>query len=387
MTTVSNASPENIGGALVSDFEPQTRTLTLRPSGRLDSAHISTVWEAAVVAIDKLPSPPARILVDASDVVYCDVSGIAFFIDLQRRHATGQTAVEIQNLSDESRSLLSLFKAADYSTIAPPPPRARPFFEDLGAKVRLFGRDFARLLEFTGALAGAFGRALRKPRKIRWRDALLVAERAGADAVPIVCLLGFLMGLIIAFQAAIPMSKFGAEIYVADLVAIATLRELGPLMTCIILAGRSGSAFAAEIGTMKINEEINALKTMSVDPVGFLVIPRVIAAIFITPLLTLFANIMGIVGAGIVVLSMGYPLVTYVREVLSMTTLGDLNSGLLKSVVFGLLVAAIGCLRGLQTRTGPDAVGVSATRAVVSGITLIVVTDGIFAVLFYYVKF
>ncbi|MDR1789271.1 MAG: ABC transporter permease, partial [Opitutaceae bacterium] len=239
---------------------------------------------------------------------------------------------------------------------------------------------------FSGALAAALALACVRPRRVRWRDALRAAARAGADAVPIVCILGFLMGLIIAFQAAIPMSKLGAEIYVADLVGVATLRELGPLVTCVILAGRTGSAFAAEIGTMRVNEELDALRAMGLDPVAFLAVPRVLAVLAVTPPLALFANLTGIVGAIVVLLSMGYPLSACLNETLSMLRPGDLAGGLLKALVFGLIVAAIGCLRGLQTRDGPDAVGVSATRAVVGGIILIVIADGLFAVLFHCLK-
>jgi phospholipid/cholesterol/gamma-HCH transport system permease protein len=155
-------------------------------------------------------------------------------------------------------------------------------------------------------------------------------------------------------------------------------------MTAIILAGRSGSAFAAEIGTMKVNEEINALTTMGLDPVRFLVVTRVIAAVLMTPLLTLFSNLMGLAGGMMVFLSFDFPLVTYYQEVLGAVQLRDLLGGLAKSLVFGILVAGIGCLRGLQTRTGASAVGLSTTRAVVSGIVLIVLADGVFSVVFYY---
>jgi len=243
--------------------------------------------------------------------------------------------------------------------------------------------DLRVLVSFVGELAAALGVALRNPRRIRWRDALLVAENAGVNATPIVALISFLIGLIMAFQSAVPMRQFGAEIYVADLVALSMLRELGPLMTAIILAGRSGSAFAAELGTMKVNEEINALTTMGLDPVRFLVVTRVLAAVVMTPLLTLFANLMGLVGGAVVFLSLDFPLVTYGQQVVGAVHLGDLVGGLMKSLVFGVLVAGIGCLRGLQTATGASAVGLSTTRAVVSGIVLIVLADGLFSVIFY----
>jgi len=190
--------------------------------------------------------------------------------------------------------------------------------------------------------------------------------------------------VILAFQSAVAMRQFGAEIFVANLVALSLLRELAPLMTAILLAGRSGAAFAAEIGTMKVNEEINALTTMGLDPVRFLVVTRVLAAVAVMPLLTLVANLVGLVGGAVVMKGFDIPFVTYFNQVTSAVTLSDLLGGLFKATVFGLLVAGVGCLRGLETRSGAAAVGISTTRAVVSAIILIVVADGVFAVVFYH---
>jgi phospholipid/cholesterol/gamma-HCH transport system permease protein len=213
-----------------------------------------------------------------------------------------------------------------------------------------------------------------------------VAEAAGVDALPIVALISFLMGLIMAFQAAVPLRQFGAEIFVANLIGLSMLRELGPLMTAIILAGRSGSAFAAELGTMKVRDEIDALKTMGLDPVRFLVVTRVVAAVAMTPLLTIFADLLGLIGGAVVMRSLGFPLITYFNQIQYAVTYGSLVGGLVKAFVFGILVAAIGCLRGLQTRTGATGVGESTTSAVVSGIILIAIADGIFSVIYYYLN-
>jgi phospholipid/cholesterol/gamma-HCH transport system permease protein len=193
-----------------------------------------------------------------------------------------------------------------------------------------------------------------------------------------------LVGLIMAFQGAVLMAQFAAEIYIADFVGLSVTRELGPLITAIIVAGRTGSAFAAELGTMKVNEEIDALTTMGLDPVRFLVIPRVIAATLMTPILTIFANLAGMVGGAIVMTGLGYPLITYVHRALHAVSAVDFVSGLAKSLVFGMLIATTGCLCGLRTGEGASAVGNSATRAVVNSIVLIVLADGLFAVLFYY---
>jgi phospholipid/cholesterol/gamma-HCH transport system permease protein len=243
--------------------------------------------------------------------------------------------------------------------------------------------DIVTLVAFVGELTAALVGAVLNPRRIRWRDALLTAEQVGVNALPIIALIGFLLGLILSFQAAVPMKQFGAEIFVADLVGLSLVRELAPLMTAIILAGRSGSAFAAELGTMKVNEELDALATMGLEPVRFLVVTRVIAAVAMTPLLTVFSILFGLLGGLIVFLSLGFPVVTYFNELVFAVSYGDLLGGLFKALVFGLLVAGIGCLRGLQTRTGASAVGLSATSAVVSGILLIALSDGLFAVIFY----
>jgi phospholipid/cholesterol/gamma-HCH transport system permease protein len=180
------------------------------------------------------------------------------------------------------------------------------------------------------------------------------------------------------------MAVFGAQIYTANLVVIASFRELGPLMTCFVMASRSGSAFAAELGTMKVNEEIDALKTMGIDPVGFLVLPRIIAAVFVAPLLTLFNNLLALVGCFVVMVAIGFAPQVVVDQMHQAADLTDLLGGLAKTLVFGGLIAEIGCLRGLQTGIGASAVGNAATRAVVSGFVTIVAVDGVFAVVYYF---
>jgi phospholipid/cholesterol/gamma-HCH transport system permease protein len=205
----------------------------------------------------------------------------------------------------------------------------------------------------------------------------------GVDALPIVTLISVLLGMILAFQSAVPMRRFGAEIFVADLIGISMVRELGPLMTAILLAGRTGAAFAAEIGTMHVNQEVDALTTMGLDPVRFLVTPRILAAVLMTPLLTLFAMLVGMLGGALTMQSFSVPLVTFLKEVDSAVTTTDFIAGFVKAFFFAILIAGVGCLRGLETGAGASAVGDSATRAVVSGIILLVVVDGIFAVVYF----
>jgi phospholipid/cholesterol/gamma-HCH transport system permease protein len=222
------------------------------------------------------------------------------------------------------------------------------------------------------------------PKRFRAGDFFRTCELAGADALGIIALLGFLFGLIMAFSSAMPLRQFGVEVYVSDLVAIALVRVLGPFITAIVVAGRTGSAFAAEIGTMKINNELDALNVMNLDPAVFLVLPRVTATLLMTPLLAVVTNIAGLIGSGLVIMSLGYPLITYTTHVQDILDLSDVGVGLFKTLVFGGMIGAVGCLRGLQAKSGPGAVGIATTRAVVTAIVLLVVLEGIFSVLLYF---
>ena len=355
--------------------------LVLSLTGALDASSTGQAWRNALHLITQYQ--PKRLIIDASQLTYCDGAGAALLLELQRHQQSRRLTYEIQSLDPAYQALLELYGRWEAQRPEPLAPAESPI-EQIGRATAAIWNDVVVLIAFVGQLSLALARAVRQPGLVRWRDAFVTAELAGVNAVPIISLLGFLLGLIMAFQSAIPMRQFGADIYVANLIGLSMLRELGPLLTAIILAGRSGSAFAAELGTMKVSEEIDALTTMGLEPVGFLVVPRVIAAVAMTPLLSVFAGLLGLIGGAVVMLSLGFPLVTYIIQVKSAVTVGDLLGGLGKSFVFGIVVAAIGCLRGLQTKSGAGAVGESTTRAVVSGLVLITIVDGIFAVIFYY---
>ena len=210
-------------------------------------------------------------------------------------------------------------------------------------------------------------------------------EKIGVDALPIVCLISFLLGLIMAFMSSVQLRQFGANIYVASLVSLAMVRELGPIMTAIIVAGRSGSAFAAEIGTMKISEEVDALFTMGFDPTRFLVLPKLVASLITVPILTLFSSIFAILGGLVVgVLMLDLTSNAYITQTIKTLTIFDVLLGFLKSGVFALLITLVGCLRGFQVRGGAAAVGQATTSAVFSSIFLIILSDYIFAVILRY---
>lgn len=357
-------------------------SLILAFAGRLDAYTIDLVWAQARAKL--AAEPDRRIIVDAAAVDYCDGGGVAMLVDLLRQPRAAEASVSVRGLRPEFQTLLNQFDLSLFAAAAAGPTSARAnAIEEVGHAAATLGRDMRTQIAFVGETMGAFWYAVTHPRRVRWNDVWYTCEQVGANALPIVALISFLLGVILAFEAAVPMRQFGAEIFVADLVGLSILRELGPLMTAILLAGRSGAAFAAEIGTMKVNEELNALTTMGLDPVRFLVVTRVIAALLTVPLLSLFANLVGVLAGGLTMLSFNIPLVTYLNEISGIVTVKDLFAGMAKTPVFAVLIAGIGCLRGLQTQTGASAVGISATRAVVSGIVLLVAVDGIFAVIYY----
>lgn len=247
----------------------------------------------------------------------------------------------------------------------------------IGAAVE--GRN---ILEFIGSAAIAFVKLIAGRARFRRRDLMLAIQECGAQALPIVTLISFLIGLILAFVGAVQLEQFGAQIYVADLVGIAMVREFAAVMTGIIMAGRTGAAYAAELGTMTVNEEVDALKTLGFSPMEFLVLPRMIALALMMPLLVLYANLVGILGGlviGVGMLDLSPTL--YWNQTQNALGFDDLAIGLAKSVVFGILVALAGCLRGIQCGRSSAAVGVAATSAVVTGIVAIIVADALFAVL------
>jgi len=363
----------------VADAADGSRVLGL--SGRLDAYSIAGVWRAARAAVES--APDRRIVVDAAAVDYCDGGGVAMLVDLLRQPRAGAAAISIRGLKSQFKTLLDQFDPRAFEAPPAPPPPPTSTVEDIGRITAQLFRDMRTQVAFIGETSSALWYAVTHPHRVRWKDVWYECEQVGANALPIVSLISFLLGVILAFESAVPMRQFGAEIFVADLVGLAIIRELGPLMTAILLAGRSGAAFAAEIGTMKVNEELNALTTMGLDPVRFLVVTRIIAALLMVPLLSLYANLVGVLAGGLTMLSFNIPLVTYFHEVDSIVDMKDFLVGMVKTPVFATLIAGIGCLRGLQTQTGASAVGISATRAVVSGIVLLVAVDGIFAVIYY----
>jgi len=381
VTALASAAGAPVAAATLTVTDATGGSRELRLAGRLDAYSIASVWAQARAEVARAPDRP--LVIDASGVEYCDGAGVAMLVDLLRQERPAAARVTVRALKPEFQTLLDQF---DPATFRPPPaaPHERlRAVEEIGRAALIVWHDMVTQLAFVGETSAALWFAIRNPHRVRWKDVWYTCEQVGVNALPIVALISFLIGLIIAFQSAVPMRQYGAELFVADLVGLAILRELGPLMTAILLAGRSGAAFAAEIGTMKVNEELNALTTMGLDPVRFLVVTKILAAVLMVPLLTLFANILGILGGALTMVSFNIPILTYLREVDSLVDMKDLWAGMAKTPVFAILIAGIGCLRGLQTQTGAAAVGISATRAVVSGIILLVIVDGVYAFIYY----
>jgi phospholipid/cholesterol/gamma-HCH transport system permease protein len=351
-------------------------------AGVLDAETLPEAWVHALEPLRK--APLSSLAIDVSQLNYCDGAGLGFFAELRRVVSARGGETEFVGARPDQQRFLEMSVLKDpLAKQLEPPPRSGMVVQ-IGMATAEMLADIRELIVFIGELSATLVWAVFHPSKIRVRDVLNIADKAGANAMPVVSLLGLLIGLILAFQTATPLKRFGAQPMIPTIVAIAVVREMGPLITAILLAGRSGSAFAAEIGTMQVTEELNALKTLGLEPVRFLVLPRVLAALLVTPFLTVFNILMSMVGAYIVMAALGYSLSFYVDQITGCITYRDLIGGLAKSFVFAVIVAGIGCLRGMQTRSGPGAVGDSTTRAVVAGIVLTILADAVLGVVYYY---
>ena len=357
-------------------------TVTLPETCSAES--VAPLWRETMPEVERLSGGDALVL-DAGAVKSCDGAGEALIVELHRRAIRQGFALSCRDDGHIVERTLSLFDVASFgedpSTVSP--LRKTRTSVQLGhAAVQIYG-EICEQLAFLGEVTASALSLLIRPGRLRLHDTMLHFERAGIDALPITLLIGFLLGLILAFLSAASLQQFGVEIYVADLIAIGLFRELGPLITAIILAGRTGSAFAAELGTMKVNEEIDALTTFGLPPIIFLALPRVLAAPLVMPVLSIFSVLAGLLGGLVVLTSMDIPDVTYWQHVIRSTTMTNILLGLAKAAVFGLLVGLVGCSHGLKTARTADGVGRAATAAVVGSLILITLFDGLFAVLFF----
>ena len=329
------------------------------------------------------PAAPAHIEFDAQALGRWD-TGLMILLSAVRRAAESRNAtLDSAGLPDGARKLLELAFAVPERVGARRSQVADSLVVRVGKATQKTLEHARELLAFLGELTQSFGRLLRGQAVFDRADLMTFFHQAGAQALGIVSLISFLIGVIFAFVGAYQMEQFGAGIYVANLVAVAMVREMSAIMTGIIMAGRTGAAFAAQLGTMKVNEETDALRTLGLNPMDFLVLPRAIALIVMMPLLTLYADLLGIAGGMTAALAMlDISFVQYFEQTLGAVTLHDLFGGLFKSLVYGTVVTVAGCQQGMACGNSAQAVGEATTGAVVMGILLIVISASVLTVIY-----
>jgi phospholipid/cholesterol/gamma-HCH transport system permease protein len=329
---------------------------------------------------------PLSVRLDLGGVSYMDGAGVLTLLRLEDAVRKRGLPFTLDRVPEEIRRVMGLIDRESL-TRSPLHGECGPggVVERLGSASVRISKDFTALMAFLGNMVLEVIYLLRHPAEVRWEDVLFYMRRVGAEGLPIVGIISVLIGLIIAFMSSLQLKQFGANVYVASLVAVAIVRELGPIMTAILVAGRSASAFAAEIGTMRVNDEVDALVTMGFDPIRFLVVPKLIATVIVLPLLTLYADLFGILGGMIVgVAGLDLTIYTYLQASRRSITVFFLNASLVKAAVFACIIACIGCQRGFQVRGGVEEVGAATTSSVVTAILLIVVVDSAFAVVLHY---
>ncbi len=347
---------------------------TLHMPGRPGSA----VVRAALVG----GALPRIVRFDLSGVTDYDSALISFLLNCHDICVATRTQLDFESLPPGPQKLLRLATGVAQAEDVRPREVSHNPLARLGTLAQEVAQDWLEILQFLGDCAVTLGRFVTCRARFRWSDVWLEIQHCGADALPIISLIAFLMGLILAYVGAVTLRPYGGLIFVANLVGLAMVREMGVMMTGVIMSGRTGASFAAQLGTMKVSEEIAALRTMGLSPVEYLVLPRMIALVVMFPLLTLYANFIGMFGGLVVSLTMGLSWAQFTHQLTGAVDLTNFSVGIIKSFFFGLIVAATGCLRGMQCGNSSAAVGLATTRAVVTGITCLVIADAIFAVIF-----
>jgi phospholipid/cholesterol/gamma-HCH transport system permease protein len=349
--------------------------------GRMDSSNASRMIEIFSSLIkDRQPS---SLTVDLKKVSYLDDFGALVIVELRDMIIDAKGHFDLRNAKEDVLFRINSETTAEMASFI----KIRPpnMFIRFGDAILQSAADVKYLISFVGSVCIAFVYSLFHPKSLRMEETFLYMQKTGVDALPIVGMISFLLGLIVAFMSSVQLQLFGANIYVASLVGLAMTRELGPIMTAIIVAGRSGSSFAAEIGTMQISEEVDALFTMGFDPTRYLVVPKILASVIVVPILTIFSDVFAILGGLVVgVFMLNLTANSYISQTINTLTLFDVFWGIFKSVIFALLISWIGCLRGFRVKGGAASVGHATTSAVVSSIFLIIVADTIFAIILRY---
>lgn len=358
-------------------------------AGRLDLSGSWTALGIGAVApqLDEFSAPAdAGLIVNGSRIAALDTAGAWVLQKLVRRLGGAGAPLAVADLRPEFAGLLEVVgrpATADRSAAVPPSAEFSSTLADFGRSCNAALEEMVALLGFVGESAVAFAGCIRQPARFRGRPILFNIRSAGVDALPIVGLLSFMLGIVVAYQGADQLRRYGANIFVADLVGLSMLREFAPLITAIIVAGRSGSAYAAQIGTMAVTEEIDAMRTLGIAPLELLVLPKFFALLIALPLLTVFADVLGVFGGMIMAQAqLGVGFADFIERFLKAVAITDYMIGICKAPVFAAIIAAVGCFQGFRTRGGADSVGRQTTRAVVQSIFLVIVADGLFSVAF-----
>lgn len=351
----------------------------IRFAGDLRMHDAAEIWRDTQAATE---SATRSIVLDLSGVQAADSSVIALLVDHRAALAARGVSAELVGANVQVEAIVGLYAGHDGATHK---KKRRPesTIAHIGRATLEVKEEAKGILGFFGSMVLAAILLVRHPRAGHWKEVLPLCEKTGADAVPIVLLINFLVGFVMAFQSARQLKMFGANIYVADLVGISLTRELAPLMTAIIVCGRSGAAFAAELGSMKVNEEIDALRTLGLTPFGWLVVPRVVALVLVVPILTIIADFVG-VGGGLLVGVINLDLTAhgYLIETVHSVKGWDVVTGLLKSIAFAVAIALIACQQGFAASGGAEGVGKRTTSTVVTSLFAIVIIDALFTVIF-----
>jgi phospholipid/cholesterol/gamma-HCH transport system permease protein len=355
-------------------------------SGRISLENLNEVMSETETIMEKIT--PASLFVDLSGIEYLDSAGALILWQIRDKAVSRSISFKFINMSEGTKGIMDLL---DPESLTAEPliseRKAKGFFEEVGEVTLRLINDFVTIMTFLGDLISGMTYSFLHPRSVRWGEVSFYMKRAGVDGLPIIGLIGFLLGFVIALMAFEQLRQFGGNAFVASVVAVAMVKEFGPIMTAILVAGRTGSSFAAEIGTMRVNEEVDALTTMGFDTTRFLAIPKVLATIIVVPLLTLYSDTLGILGGMVIGTSIAdLTTAAYIEQIPKSIEVVDIVASLVKSVIFGIIISGIGCQRGFKVRGGAEGVGTSATSAVVSAIFLVIVTDTAFAIILDYLK-
>ncbi len=349
---------------------------------------LSGAWTARAIGslearVDRL-NAPAVTVVDAARIEALDTVGAWLLQSLLQRLRSAGSAAQLQHLRPEYARLLDAVGQPLTPRTNVPAPKGLPgTLEGVGRGAAAIAEQTLALLSFIGETAAALAAGLAHPARLRWRPILFNIRSAGFDALPIVGLLSFLLGIVVAYQSASQLRHYGANIFVADLVGLSMLREFAPLLTAIIVAGRSGSAYAAQIGTMCVTEEIDAMRTLGIAPLDLLVLPKIIALMIALPLLTVFADALGVLGGMIMAqMQLGVSFPVFLDRFVKAVDISAYLTGIGKAPVFAAIIVIVGCFQGFRTHGGADSVGRQTTRSVVQATFLVIVADALFSVVF-----